>query len=471
MFLNAAEKYQFDDGLQAQIDYDLEEIANKLNKRFTFDEASLIHLIEASKGSNIITEEDFLRISKSGRRQMLKQKDDGTYYLVDTTPGKGLDTYTTGKNIPTGTFNRGSKRITSTIRDEDKNIELSSYPGAKELIGTKSKSEIMQEVMKNLFANLELCVDTYKFYYTKDNDVPLEKSISVKNTAILADDSQFDFYYKINSHNLPHLLGIQRGITLSDTTKKYFAEVGKDGTVKYPINENSSAFEILAALLKNKERIIDDGGLVEENGKLYQLFPWEKIILKTSSFMRGDFFKTCFCLVQLERGLIKNNEKYVFIAPTKYDESMIDNKFDAKKVLRDLMNKTRQQKDFIFRTFIENYNKNGQFAGYIPQSLTTGKAESIVTKKGERIETLNRFRNALQGAEGAVVKKIENENSERIFSPVEQALTHLSTAGSLNVDLQVSPKALEFEESLQEILDQELDKELAKIITHKTAKR
>ena len=37
----------------------------------------------------------------------------------------------------------------------------------------------------------------------------------------------------------------------------------------YPIDENSSAFAILRVLLENKDRIIADRGLIEENGKTY----------------------------------------------------------------------------------------------------------------------------------------------------------------------------------------------------------
>ena len=81
LFLNASERLGFDSGLQAQIDSDLEKIANNLNKRFTFDEASLVHLIEASKGSNIQLEEDMQRRSSRNKRQILRQREDGTYYL------------------------------------------------------------------------------------------------------------------------------------------------------------------------------------------------------------------------------------------------------------------------------------------------------------------------------------------------------------------------------------------------------
>lgn len=466
IFLNVAERMGFDDGLQLQIDSDLEDIANKLNKRFTFDEASLVHLIEASKASNIQLEEDRQRKSSRNKRQILRQREDGTYYLSDITNTKGINTYTTGKSIPTTTIikdNKKRKMIKTTI-DDVSNINIMSYPGAKDLIDTMSTDKIMKQVMKNLFDNLELCVDTYKFFYTENENTSLENSVSIQNTAVLADDSEFDFYYNINKWNLPHLLGIQRGETLTESTKRYFAKVRVDGTLYYPIDENSSAFTILRVLLENKDRIIADGGLIEENGKIYQLLPWEKIILKTSSFMRGDFFKTCFCLINLEHGLNAPNEKFASISSTKYNESMVNSRFDAKKMLRDLIKTTKQKKDFIFRTFVENYDREGRFLGYVPQSIDTGKSESIVTSNGERIETLNRFRNALLGAcenDGTVVKSIENEiMGERIFTPIEQALTHINISSGLNVNLQISEDAYFFEENLRQVLEEELDCDL-----------
>ena len=465
LFLNAAERMGFDSGLQAQIDSDLEQIANGLNKRFIFDEASLIHLIEASKGSNIQLEEEFQRKSSKHIRQILRQRNDGTYYLAEITDTKGIDTYTTGRSIPIITVTQSDGEIMhKTTVDDSKNIILPSYPGGKDLLGTTSTDEIMKQVMKNLFDNLELCEDTYKFFYTKNPNNPLEKSLSVLNTATLADDSQFDFYYNINRWNLPHLLGIQKGETISDATKRYFAKVNSDGSVYYPIDENSSAFTILKVLLENKNRIISDGGLIQENGKTYQLFPWEKIILKTSSFMRGDFFKTCFCLVQLDHGLTSSNEKIASISPTKYDDDIVS-RFDAKKVLRDLIYTTKQKKDFIFRTFIENYDSKGKFLGYVPQSIVTGKSESIVTSNGGRIQTLNRFRNALQGNNGGiVVKSIENEiMGKRTFTPLEQALASVNISSGLNVKLQISEEAYAYEEKIRALLENELSEDLQRI--------
>ena len=464
VFLKAAEKCGFDEGLQNQINSDLEELANKLNKRFTFDEASLIHLIEASKGSNIQLEEGTKRYSNKRKRQILKQKEDGTYYLTES---NDINTYTTGKKIPTIAGNDG--RTIKTTVDEKKNILLSTYPTGSELIGTMSTDEILKQVMTSLFENLELCIETYKFFYTKDNSRPLDNSTAIKNNVVLADNSEFEFYYMINKQNLPHLLGIQRGMNLSQATINFFAEIDKNGHIYYPINEQSSALDILRTLIRNKTRIIENRGLIEENGKLYQLLPWEKIILKTSSFMRGDFFKTCFCLVELQKGINSQNEKYVSIASTKYNEDMTNNTFDARRILRDLINTNRQSKDFIFRTFIENIDRNGNILGYIPQSIDTGKAESIIISGlNERLKTLDRFRYALQDNAGSmVVQRIENEKGKRNFSPIEQALTHINVSTQLNINPQLSKEAIEFEEEIKQILQEELEKDVKTLINSK----
>lgn len=464
VFLHIAEEYGFDEGLQNQINSDLEEIANKLNKRFTFDEASLIHLIEASKGSNIQLEEGIKRYSNKGKRQILKQKEDGTYYLTES---NDINTYTTGKKIPTTTITKydenGIERtITKPTIDEQKNILLSAYPSGSELIGTMSTDEILKQVMTSLFENLELCIEIYKFYYTKNNSKSLENTTAINNNVVLADDSEFEFYYMINKENLPHLLGIQKGMNLSQATINFFAEVDKKGHIYYPINEQSSALDILKTLIKNKTRIIENRGLIEENGKLYQLLPWEKIILKTSSFMRGDFFKTCFCLVELQHGINSPNEKYVSIASTRYNEKMTNNIFDARIVLRDLIQTMKQSKDFIFRTFVENNNI------YIPQSIDTGKAETIIANN-EKLKTLDRFRLSLNNnaSDGKVVKSIENEIGKRNFSTLEQALTHINTQAELGIKLKVSEETLRFEEELKKILEEELKKDISILIHSK----
>ena len=467
LFFDAAYRMGCDEGLQAQINSDLDAIANKIDNRFTFDESALVHLIEASKASNIQLEEGIVRRSQRNKRQILKTDNDGKFYLAETTPDTNVHIYSDGYSIPTRSYvDRFGVEKVKTVASE--RVVLSAYPGYNNIGSEVSSEDALKEVMKNLFDNLELCVDTYKFYYTNNKDATLGVTTAVQNTAVLADDSTFDFFYKINSRNLPHLLGIQDGSILSSEAMNYFAEVGPRGTIVFPVNEHSSALDILKTLLKNRERIIADCGLVNTPNGVFQLMPWEKIILKTSSFMRGDFFKTCFCLVKLDRdkGIYSRHESFMTIASTKYGESMVNNSYDARTVLRDLIYTAKQKKDFIFRTFVEEYDMSeGMFVG-IPASIGTGKAETIITKDGQRIKTLDRFRRILaaNADDGSVVKSIENENMNRIFTPEEQALASIDLDGHLGIGASLSPEAHEFELQLREIIDAELEDDLRKII-------
>ena len=447
LFLDASQKMGFKNPrLQSQINSDLEEIANKLNKRFTFDSAALIHLIEASKGTNIQREELRRRYSKKRKPQILGQNPDNTYKWVES---YDEEKYTSGKPIPANHL------------EEKEQIMLSSYPGASDMITTETTNDIMQKLMKNLFENLNLCFETYKVFYTKEN----KDDIAISNHAILANDEEFDFNYIINNRNLPHLLGIPPASSLSQDTLNYFSN---------ELTPTSNALDVLRALILNQNRIIADGGLMELNGKFYQIFPWEKIILKTSSFMRGDFFKTCFCLAELhDRHIASPKEKFVSISTTKYDETFTDHKFNAKTVLRDLLLTARQSKDFIFRTFLEEQDRNGNSI-YIPQSIMTGKAENIlVGKDKDRLKTLDRFRYALDGEDTnpKIVQSIENENmGKRIFTPIEQALTHINIGVGLGTSIELSEEAIRVEEEMREFLDQQLNIDIERIIAQPNKK-
>ena len=84
--------------------------------------------------------------------------------------------YTTGKNIPKMTYTKPvqsniegeiiEQERTVTGVDHDSNLYLPSYPGVKAIMEANSSDEIMRQIMKNLFDNLELCVDTYKFLFS-----------------------------------------------------------------------------------------------------------------------------------------------------------------------------------------------------------------------------------------------------------------------------------------------------------------
>lgn len=443
--------------LQNKIMSDIEEKAIAFSKRFTFDDISLINLIEAAKGSNIVREE------ASDRNAILAQsKEKGTYHFkemprIKITPDMTEEekkqkikeqeqVFTIGGKIP--------EPRSEENRLEKNKIFLKSYPGYSAALETRSRDEIMKELIGNLFDNLNLCYDTYQKYYLDGNNKAIENDVE------LADGTIFPFKYVLDTKRIPHILGIPKAEYLSEKVRKVLG-----------LSESAGADKVLLALIKNQKYIIADGGLIEENGKVYQMLPWEKIILKTSSFMRGDYFKTCFCLVKLKEGhyLEKPNEEYATIAATRYGQDFINKKLTITGILNDLILTKKQSKDFIFSGFLLD-DKTGM---YVPDTLITGKAENIkVGKDNEKLLTLQKYRKIFGDNDGCqVVKRIMNENEDRQFTPEEQALVHLTTSSSLGLPAKVSEEAIELEFSIQQEIEQILKTNLEELINPSNQKR
>ena len=443
--------------LQNKIMSDIEEKAIAFSKRFTFDDISLINLIEAAKGSNIVKEE------ASNRNAIIAQsKEKGTYHFkemprIKITPDMTEEekkqkikeqeqVFTIGGKIP--------EPRSEENRLEKNKIFLKSYPGYSAALETRSRDEIMKELIGNLFDNLNLCYDTYQKYYLDGNNKAIENDVE------LADGTIFPFKYVLDTKRIPHILGIPKAEYLSEKVRKVLG-----------LSESAGADKVLLALIKNQKYIIADGGLIEENGKVYQMLPWEKIILKTSSFMRGDYFKTCFCLVKLKEGhyLEKPNEEYATIAATRYGQDFINKKLTITGILNDLILTKKQSKDFIFSGFLLD-DKIGM---YVPDTLITGKAENIkVGKDNEKLLTLQKYRKIFGDNDGCqVVKRIMNENEDRQFTPEEQALAHLTTSSSLGLPAKVSEEAIELEFSIQQEIEQILKTNLEELINPSNQKR
>ena len=331
----------------------------------------------------------------------------------------------------------------------------------------------MKKVMEILFENLNLCIETYNSIYSSGSN-------AVENTALLSDGTTFNFEYIVNERNIPHLLGFQRGNTLSQKAIDYLNILvrangkprRKDGSL-ITLSQNSNSLDLLKVIYENQKNIIESSGLYEENGKKYEIINWEKVILKTTSFMRGDFFKTCFCLAKLapDKYLVDSREKggYVSITSTEYNNDLITSK-STRSVLNDLLNTRRQRRDFIFRGFLTTDE------GQVVNSLVTGKAETLhIGKTNELLRTLQRFRELFIGSSsnggygmqqgdikdspsgmpfsdnptdkselfGAIVEEIENEKFIRRFTPQEQAELGISISRDLSLVPHISLEALD----------------------------
>ena len=442
---------------QFKIDvYDnIKELAIRLDKRFSFDEVALINLIEAASGKNIIKEED----NRANDDKILLQTSDG-YQLRQSANEKK---YTHDGSIIQDP--RGQQR------EEEEKIQIANYP-----LGNKfsSSNDAMKKVMQILFENLNLCIETYNTIYSSGDNI-------VENTASLADGTTFDFEYVINEYNLPHLLGFQRGNTLNQRTIDYLNLIvnssGKprknnNGSL-IQLSQNSSALDVMMVIYSNQNSIIESGGLYEENGKKYEIINWEKVILKTSSFMRGDFFKTCFCLTKLanDKYLVSQNERggYLSISATEYNKGLNSSR-SPKAILNDLLNTRRQKRDFIFRGFVTDDNGKQRV-----NSIMTGKSETIhYGRRNELLRTLQKYRNKLLGSSdgwymtqngepvsqetgmpfddnpmdkdllfGSIVEEIENEKFIRKFTPEEQAELGISISRDLSLIPTLSRDAMD----------------------------
>ena len=382
------EKYCLSNGVprnfQIEIFEYLEYLSNRLNKRFCFDDITLINLIEASSGKNIQREEGFYRKDSKGNNLYLRENN-GQYSFTATTD---IDRHT-----------HNSKQILNVLSGQThelKDIEIQNFPLGINFSSDSDKHKIMKKLMEILYENLSLCWDTYRKIYTDGSRV-------IDNTAHLSDGSTFGFKYYLTKYNIPHLLGIQpASIITNETARKFLGTVDTNGNL-VPLNPNASALEVFEAMMINKNRIINSGGLYEENGKFYEILPWEKIIIKTSSFMRGDFFKTCFCLAKLSDG------NYMTVASTNYKVGL-NARNTASSVLNDLLKTQKQKKDFIFRKFI--YDDNGNI---IPNSIFTAKSENIrVGKDNELLKTLQKWRDLFDINSSGMNAEMSSINGKKI---------------------------------------------------------
>lgn len=412
----------------------LKQLSNTLNKRFSFDEISLVHLIEASIGKNIITEEGSKRINDD---KVLHQSSDGYEYMASS-----------DKKV----FTTTNKEITDLKSKED--IRLESFPMGN-IISIDSTNNIMNKLLKVLFENINLCFETYNSIYTSGDNI-------VTNEAKLLDGTTFPFIYYINEYNIPHLLGIPNPKRGNVSQKQLDILNNFKDVNEKALSTASNALDLLLFIFKHQDKIIELGGIYEENGKKYELLNWEKIILKTSSFMRGDFFKTCFCLVKLapDKYLVDRNNKggYVSISSTEYDKELSTSKSSG-NILNDLLKMRKKKRDFIFRGF-----KMDQSGNQRVNSIATAKSETIrVGSNNELLKTLERYREMLEtgtgsemGQEGIkggssskafpenkeyishIVEEIENENYIRKFSTQEQLELALSLEKDLSLKTDLS---------------------------------
>ena len=404
------------------------DIAARFNKRLIFDELALITLIEASSGYNIARDEGSLKSNRvlalDFRRNDDLHKND--YHLVNSDT---FDVYThNGKRIldPTG-------KQKASIKHINKNIFISD----------KKESEMtLKQIMEMMFENLNLCIDIYNTKYLKGNK-PLE------NRVILTNGTTFEFEYELNEKNIYNILGIPKASSLNSHSIESLNNMTKHNASmpgKKYLSTSSSALDVLEVICANQQYIIDAEGLYEFKGIKYQLLNWEKIILGTASFIRSDFFKQCFAIKRLSdtKHIASKDEQgmYASISNTEFSEK-IDINRNSDKTLFEFLQNYDKKTDFIFKGFSKN-----QFGRIVLNSIIAAKSETIrVGLDKEELKTLQRYKDKLfdKNFEDkskdvfAIASSVENENTMRIYTPIEQAMLAMLIENNLGESPYIGP--------------------------------
>lgn len=135
---------------------------------------------------------------------------------------------------------------------------------------------------------MQLCYDMFNSYYNSGN-------MDLKTYLNMSTGNQIELNYKLEEHNLPHILGIPPSHKKDESGTMVGLNLPVETLKILGLNESdfSSARVVLEKILERKNDIINSlGCYISEDGVMHEMLPWEKIILKTNAFIRGDFFKS-----------------------------------------------------------------------------------------------------------------------------------------------------------------------------------
>ena len=307
------------------------------------------------------------------------------FETYDLRPGVKLQSLT-GKKIKRFDNDKG-RQFVRTMDD----MILEDYPveDVEDLIfenfssNTVSK-DVKEQMIRAVIENLELCRELFYSYY-KDGNFDVTTYLHMTNGTTI------ETHNIMEERNLPHILGIPKSHA-SDMSGNIKTNLPNETFNVLHLNPNQrcSAQIILDKIIENKDSIIEDLGCFKgADGNLYEMLPWEKIILKTNAFIRGDFFKTTSLIAKKNPNsyLISPQEKInaISISSTRFGESAI-NQNDV-EINIDKINRNR---DLIIKGLEVEIEKVKTRSGKIDDAIT--RINAVITNEsfiGERLHKYN----------------------------------------------------------------------------------
>ena len=425
------------------------EISNNL----LLSDKALIDLIEHTTGQNIANQQRHNEKVDTGfnsqfNGQLLLER--GSDYSL-LKHQRDWDRATTGVSIKR--FN--DARSSSQFDRKDSDMLVRNYPdiASEDLVYRSFKSmpnERKRLLITAVMSNLKLCYEMFKSYYLSDKvEVPV--LLNLTNGSKLA--------YKFDKGNISHILGIPGTHDFKTGSQNL-----PQATIDLLGLTQAAALTVLESIIANEQKIIDQCGLNYDSSShsYYEMLPWERIILKTNAFIRGDFFKTTSLIspVNPNSFLISANDeiKRVSIAPTRFGQSAINQTLidpnisfeDAVKILR----KPNTPSDFTFKGM--KYDSRMGF--WIPKTNVSAIGERITPYNASTLKTLEKYRYLISGISNpsaggfvASVESLKGDGLSKEYSVQEMLASLIEIANSFATTEEIEYNLRTYLEQLQQV--------------------
>lgn len=437
----------------------IEQKKIRIENNLILSDKALIDLIEHTTGENIANQQRHNERVDTGfnrqfNGQMLIERGDGYNLLKNQ---RNWDRATTGVQIKR--FNEMSQSEQFPRKDSD--ILTRNFPqlSSEDLVYRSFKSmpnDRKRDLITAVLYNLELCYEMFKSYYVSDK-------FEVPALLNLTNEEVVPFSYKFTAGNISHILGIPSTNQYDSSTGYY---IGQPNLPQATINllgvTNASALRVLESILDKKDKIIEQCGLNFDptTNSYYEMLPWERIILKTNAFIRGDFFKSTSLISGINQNsfLINPNDniRRISITPTNFsgsalNQELLDPNMSFDEAISIIKSRTAK-KDFTFKgmSFDE---RNGI---WYPKTNASAIGERIQPNNSTVLKTLEKYRYLFSGNidpnDGGFIAGVESPISEDLskeYSVQEMVNSLVDIANSFGTTAEVEYNLRGYLEQIQ----------------------
>ena len=442
----------------------IEQKKIRIENNLILSDKALIDLIEHTTRDNITNQQRHNERVDTGYNrqfngQVLIERGD-EYGLLKNQ--RSWDRSTVG--MPIKRFNESSQSEQFSRKDSDMLIRNFPELSSEDLVYRSFKSlpnDRKKDLITAVLYNLELCYDMFKSYYVSDK-------VEVPVLLNLTSGENIPFNYKFTSGNIPHILGIpptNQGVRIDENHFEYIgAPELPQATVELLGVRNASALSVLKSILDHKDKIIEQCGLNFDpsTNSYYEMLPWERIILKTNAFIRGDFFKTTALISGINSNsfLIKPTDHIskISITPTMFSSPALNQQLiDPNMTFDEIMSIIKAQKtkhDFTFKGM--SFDEKNGF--WYPKTNASAIGERIKPNNDKVLRTLEKYRYLLSGSmapgDGGFVASVESPISPDLskeYSVQEMINSLVEISNSFGTTAEVEKNLREYLEQIESL--------------------